>query len=31
MTDKLNWWEPTLNAMEAIIDCLPLDVQKRIY
>jgi hypothetical protein len=30
MTDKLNWWEPTLNAMEAIIDCLPLDVQKRI-
>ena len=30
MTDKLDWWEPTLNAMEAIIDCLPPETQKRI-
>ena len=30
MTDKMVWWEPTLNVMEAIIDCLPPETQKRI-
>ena len=30
MTDKLDWWTPTLNAMEAIVDCLPPEVQHRI-
>lgn len=27
---ELDWWSPTLNAMEAIIDCLPVETQKRI-
>jgi hypothetical protein len=26
----LDFWTPTLHAMEAIIDCLPLEVQKKI-
>src|SRR5690242_14590668 len=30
MTDKLDWWSPTLNAMEAIIDCLEPAVQQKI-
>jgi hypothetical protein len=24
------WWDATLHAMEAIIDCLPLETQRRI-
>ena len=30
MADDLTFWTPTLHAMEAIIDCLPTDVQQRI-
>ena len=30
MSENLDWWSPTLNAMECIIDCLPMDVQQRI-
>lgn len=30
MTDNLNWWEPTLAAMKAIVDCLPAETQGKI-
>jgi hypothetical protein len=30
MSENLDWWEPCLGGLGAIIDCLPLETQKRI-
>ncbi len=30
MSENLDWWSPTLNAMECIVDCLPPEVQQKI-
>jgi len=29
MSDLI-WWEPTMGAMEVIVDCLPRETQERI-
>ena len=30
MSDNMEWWEPVQGAFEAVLDCLPLEVQRKV-